>query len=251
MNLKNKIKNLIYIVLGVFRFTGFKNRSIILMYHSITDNKDFFCVKPSDFERQIKYLRENNFNVISLDKLVWHLENNNFPPKTVALTFDDGYEDNFTSAFPILKKYNFPATIFLETAVLGREKTNKSGVIYKMLKWGQIKEMKNSGIFEFGAHTLNHPKLSQLNLMSVEKEIIQSKEILEDMLGKKCVFFAYPFGDFNEQTIIIAKKNFKAVFTVKNGTIKYGDNLMELKRNSIDSAVSFSQFKGIVKFGKI
>lgn len=237
--------------LGVFCFSGFKNKAIILMYHSITDNKDFFCVKPNDFERQIKYLRENNFNVISLDKLVWYLENNNFPPKTIVLTFDDGYEDNFTNAFPVLKKCNFPAAIFLETDILDNEKINKNGVVYKMLKWVQVKEMKNSGIIEFGAHTLSHPKLSRLNLMSVEKEIIQSKEILENRLGKKCDFFAYPFGDFNEQTVVIAKNNFKAAFTVKNGAVKYGDNLMELKRNSIDSAVSFSQFKGIVKFGKI
>ena len=111
--------------------------------------------------------------------------------------------------------------------------------------------MKNSGIFEFGAHTLNHPKLSQLNLMSAEKEIIQPKEILENRLGRKCDFFAYPFGDFNEQTVVIVKKNFKAAFTVKNGAVKYGDNLMKLKRNSIDSAVNFYQFKKIVKFGKI
>ena len=151
-------------------------------------------------------MRENNFNVISLDKLVWYLENNNFPPKTIVLTFDDGYEDNFTNAFPVLKKCNFPAAIFLETDILDNEKINKNGVVYKMLKWVQVKEMKNSGIIEFGAHTLSHPKLSRLNLMSVEKEIIQSKEILENRLGKKCDFFAYPFGDFNEQTVVIAKK---------------------------------------------
>ena len=73
------------------------------MYHSISESGGFFCVKPNDFERQMDYLCENDFNVIPLEKLVWYLENNNFPPKTIVLTFDDGYEDNFTNVFPVLK----------------------------------------------------------------------------------------------------------------------------------------------------
>jgi len=251
MNLKNKIKTLIYLFLRVFHFIWTKNGAVVLMYHSISDNGGFFCVRTTDFERQMNYLCDNNFNVVSLDEMIKHLDGGIIPNKTVVLTFDDGFEDNFINAFPILKKYNFPATIFLETGVLGREKTNKSGIVYKMLKWEQIKEMEKSKMIQFGAHTLSHPKLSQLNLTDMNEEIIRSKEILEDKLGKKCEFFAYPFGNYNEQVVEIIKNNFKAAFTVENGIVKYEDNLMKLKRNSIDSVVNFSRFKEIVVFGKI
>lgn len=253
MNLKNKLKNCAYLALNFFSLFGFyKNNAIILMYHSISNNDDFFCVKPIEFEKQMNFLKINNFNVISLNKLIWHLEKNNLPPKTVILTFDDGFEDNFTKAFMILKKHNFSATIFLETEVLGREKSNKSGIIYKMLNWDQIKEMKMSGMIDFGAHTLSHPKLSQLSWDSAESEILQSKKILESKLQKKCDFFAYPFGNYNKEVVKITKAcDFKAAVTVKNGVVKKNDDIFTLKRNSVDSLVCFSKFKNIVKFGVI
>lgn len=255
MNLKNKIKNLRYSLLTPFYFNRLAgNKAVILMYHSISDNGGFFCVKPAEFEKQANYLKENNFNVISLERLVELLKNKNgdIPSKTIVLTFDDGFEDNFTNAFPLLKKHNFHFTVFLQSGVVGGIKTNKEGVKYQMLNVSQIKEMSNSGIADFEPHTINHPKLAKIASLDARKEILESKQYLEKEIGKKSDYFAYPFGNYNKEVINMIKNiGFQAAVTVEKGVVKLKDNPFELKRNSIDSAVSFSQFKHIVNFGKI
>lgn len=235
------LKNLLFYLLNIFT-PKLKNRASILMYHSVSDNNLFFTVKLGDFERQMNYLCKENFNVIGLAQLFDYLKNKReIPAKTVVLTFDDGYEDNYSNAFPVLKKYNFPATIFL----------TKGDTQLKMLNREQIKEMHDSGLIDFEPHTINHPKLSKTDLKEAEKEILESKKIIEKELNKKCRFFAYPYGDYNEKIIDIVKNNFELALTVEKGKVDLSGKLFEIKRNSIDSAVAFNQFKYIVKFGKI
>ncbi len=215
------------------------------MYHSVGDNGLFFTTGFNDFKRQLSYLNEKKINVISLFQLFEYLENKKeIPKKTIVLTFDDGYEDNYTNVFPILKKYNFPAAIFLTVGIVGAEK-DKHGL--KMLDWEQIKKMNDSGLIDFEPHTVSHQKLSKIDLVDAEKEILESKKIIEEKLNKKCAFFAYPFGNYNEKIIGIAKNNFKLGLTVKGGRADLSSDLCEIKRNSIDSATTFNQFKYIIK----
>lgn len=250
-----KIKHLVmdgmYSAIPVFARSGV----IILMYHSVGNNSEFFTVGPEDFERQMRYLKEQKFNIISLRKLIASLKNKNtLLPKTVILTFDDGYQDNYENAFPILKKYNFPATIFLTTGRIGdKNYVNKRGVKLPMLDWNQIKEMHDAGFIDFEPHSVEHPHLTKIDIRDAEREILNSKRALEEALRKTCPFFAYPYGDYSEEVKKIAAKHFEAAVTVRKGVVKVKRNtdFWEIPRNSVDSEVCFTQFTGIVRFGGI
>ena len=210
----------------------------VLMYHSVAHNNVFFTVKLEMFEKQMQYLKDKNYNVIKLSDLISLLESNEeLPKKTVILTFDDGFEDNYINVFPVLKKYNFPATIFLVTGLVNKEMNNSQNIPLKILNWEQINEMHQSGLIDFQPHTVNHQELNK-------EEIINSKKEIEERLNKKCEFFAYPRGICNDEIIDILKDNgFKASRTLKNGKVKKGDDLFKLKRISVNSTTSFIQFK--------
>jgi peptidoglycan/xylan/chitin deacetylase (PgdA/CDA1 family) len=219
------------------------------MYHSIDYNPVFFTVRPKEFQKQMSYLSEKKYNVISLKKLFECLTLKNIPPKTVVLTFDDGYEDNYFNAFPILKKYNFPATIFLATAFIGKKIPNSAEIPLNALNWDQIKEMHNSGLIDFEPHTVHHPRLPLIPLEEAEKEILESKTIIEEKLNKKCKFFAYPHGSYNSQIQEILKKNnFWAALILGEGLVSPKDDPFCLKRVSIDSTTNFIQFKAKLNF---
>ncbi|MFH1979537.1 MAG: polysaccharide deacetylase family protein [Patescibacteria group bacterium] len=249
--MKNFIKNIIYFFLSFFNFRG----PVVLMYHSVGENRAFFTVKLRDFERQMNYLKQHNFNIISVAELLILLKNNKQKilnkNKTIIITFDDGYADNYETAFPVLKKYQYPATIFLTVGRVGTKLKLKNKTKINMLNWEQIKEMHNSGLIDFEPHTITHPKLSKIEITVAENEILESKQIIEEKLNKKCRVFAYPFGDFNKNVKSLVQKYFGIAFSTKKGKISRVSDLYDLPRNSIDSEVSFMQFKGIIKYGRI
>lgn len=246
--MKKFLKNIIYFLLTRFRHEG----GVILMYHSIGDNGEFFTVSEKEFDRQMIYLKENNFNVVSLSEVVSMLENNLLiPNKTVAITFDDGYEDNFRSAFPILNKCGFPATIFVSTANIGRKLIARRGTELPVVSIDEIIEMNKSGLMSFGSHSHDHIKLTSLNKVEINEQLSVSKKILESILHKEQTLFAYPSGRVNESIKEIVKNYFCAGFGVEKGRVLHSDDMMVLKRNSVDRDVSFTQFKGIAVFGRI
>ncbi|MFA6405698.1 MAG: polysaccharide deacetylase family protein [Candidatus Paceibacterota bacterium] len=243
--LKKIIKFFLYQIFSIFPSNGV----VILMYHSIGENNEFFTVKRALFEEQVEYLKQNHFNVIRLDSLL-KIDKSQRLRKTVAITFDDGYEDNYTNAFPILKKNNFPATIFVSTAFIGKNMVARKGTDLSILSEGEMKEMHKSGLIEFGSHCHNHPKLTSLKNEEIENEFVVSQKIIQDLLGYVPKSFAYPKGNFDERVDRVTSKFFDMAVTVKKGKENKFD-LLNLKRNSIDSAVSMSEFKNIVKVGKI
>ena len=223
------------------------------MYHSIDDNKEFFTVKRADFERQMAYLAKEKYKVISILELISKLKaQQKIEPKTVVLTFDDGYRDNYMQAFPVLKKYNFPAAIFVVTGLIGGVSVNRNDTRFQMLNWQEIREMAESGLITFWPHTENHKKMTFLAEGGAELEISKSKASLDSFFNKNLNILAYPFGRYNQSVIDACKKSgIEAAFTVETGRVNLGDNMLELKRNSIDSQVSFAMFKGIVKRGRL
>jgi len=218
----------------------------ILMYHFIEHNNDLplLAVKPEIFKKQMKYLKDNNYQVIKLSNLVNLLKNGEeLPKKIVVLTFDDGFKNNYSNAFPILKEYNFPATIFLTVGWVGKEVITSPGN-FPALNWNEIEEMHKSGLIDFQPHTMTHPKLDRITLGEIESEIIQSKKIIQERLNKKCFFFAPPKGRYSQEIKeILENEGFEAVLTIKKGFIKKGDNLFNLKRIAVNSTTSFIQFK--------
>ncbi len=172
MYFKAKIKNFVYPFLNLL--SPFSTaRASVLMYHTVDNSGVLFSVRPEDFEWQMSYLKKNNFQVISLPVLVGLLlEKKPIFKKTVVLTFDDGHENNYFEAFPILKKYNFPATIFLSTGFMDDYYFSESqNMKFKMLAWREIKEMHDSGLVDFEPHGVKHQKLGKIPLKEAEQEI--------------------------------------------------------------------------------
>ena len=227
--------------------------AIVLIYHSIGDNKEFFTVSAGEFEKQMKYLADNNYRVISTSTMAGLLgRRQEVSPKTIVITFDDGYEDNYTNAFPVLEKYGFRASIFLTTGSLAGTRTTSKGTVISTLHWPQIKEMTSSGLIEFFPHTHTHPKLNLLPDDNVLNEVHVSKEIMEKELNKKMDIFAYPYGKSNQKVRdILKQEGFKVAFTVETGPATAKADPLLINRNSIDSMVTLPMFKGIIKRGRI
>ena len=150
----------------------------ILTYHNISDTHGKFAlnnVTPKAFEWQMKFLKKHDYHVISFDDYVQGVKHGfDFARNTVIIHFDDGYEDNYTNAFPILKQYKFPAMVFLVS-----DSIDTPG----FLTWDQVKEMDVHG-FKAGAHTRHHLYLPEISSIQARDEIFGSKKIIEERLGK-------------------------------------------------------------------
>lgn len=206
----------------------------ILTYHSLDESGSVISTSPSLFRQQMRYLSENGYKVVALNSLISSLQENNSPsPKTVALTFDDGFQNFFTEAFPILDEFGFKATVFLVTDFCGKN-NNWSGNPQnfppsKLLSWNEIKELHNQGI-EFGNHTRTHPDLTKVSDEQAENEITESKTKIEDMLGSEVTTFAYPFGKFNSAIKQIVEKEHRAACSTNLGKIQAGSDYFTLER---------------------
>ena len=225
-----------------------KNLSVILNYHSIHPNHKF-ATKPDDFLQQMEYLA-TNFKVISLSEF-YEMRNTRgvLSGKLAVVTFDDGYEDNYKYAFPILKKFGIKATVFVTTGFIegivdiAKRDGTYSGL--NPLTWTQIKEM-NEWEISFGAHTHTHPILTHIQLKDAEDEIVKSKEILERKLGRTVETFAFPLGQpkaFNSDIIGHLKKNgFKLACSTIWGHDNSRTDLFLLHRIRIDACDTFEDF---------
>jgi peptidoglycan/xylan/chitin deacetylase (PgdA/CDA1 family) len=178
----------------------------VLMYHKISPGKkEKYRISPEKFASQMEYLSKKGYQTILPDDLLEFVkEGKVFPEKPVLLTLDDGYKDNFTYTYPILKKYNFKATIFLVTQYIGK-KNEWGKEDEEILSWEEIGKMRKEG-FSFGSHTHTHPNLLELSRDKVLSEIRDSKRILEERLEEPIRFFAYPYGKFNFQIRDMIKK---------------------------------------------
>jgi len=199
----------------------------ILMYHHIDEggSSSSLSVSPENFRRQMHFLSRHNYNVIALAELLEaELKKERLPRNTVVLTFDDGYEDNFYSAYPVLKKYGLPAIIFVIVDSVGQE---------GYLNYTQMKEMASSGIITIGSHTSTGDYLPGKKDPQLEREIGASKRILEARLNKRVDFFCYPIGGFTPRIQEIVKKyGYRASCTTNRGKFKSYKNcdLFALKR---------------------
>jgi len=292
-----------------------KSQIAILAYHRVSPSRDGYygdmSVSPENFENQIRYLSQN-FEVLSLGDLVNLVRLGAVPDKAAAVTFDDGYRDNYVHALPILKKYDIPATVFLATGHIGtgevfwwdevwyalchsatervdlegvgscpltsevnelREEsitaivetlkripdTRRSSLVEKviskckvqipndlgeqlMLSWREVEEMNCEGI-AFGSHGVHHLLLTDIPLEQVRKEAIQSKNTIQEKLGKEVTAFSYPYGSFNAQ-VVETVKNAGFAYAVTAGVDKLispKDDVHLLHRITPDD--DFSKFK--------
>ncbi len=229
----------------VFSFSPFlPKRASILMYHSIGENGAFFTVTQKKFERQLLYLQKKRFRILKLSELLSRLKRGKDTSRCVVLTFDDGYKDNYSVAFPLLKKFNFPATIFLATGKIGDVAAHHGGKTLPMLSLKEIEEMSESGLVEFMPHTENHVSLPAVSFEEAKREIEESATKVESITGKRARIFSYPKGKTTPEIAAYLKKNeWDGAVIVRGGLVSQKSDIFHLPRNSVDSTVSLFFFK--------
>lgn len=169
----------------------------ILMYHSISNQDDdrhpYFqtTTSPQRFAEQMEFLKQDAYTPVRLSDVPRLLADRATAAKPVVITFDDGYRNFYTEAYPVLAKYGFTASMFLPTAYISDDRRSFNGIA--CLSWKEVRELNAAGI-EFGSHTVTHPKLKDLQIEEVEREVIESKEEMEHQMGSEVRCFSYPFA---------------------------------------------------------
>ena len=191
----------------------------ILMYHNINDSYNIensnIEISNDKFEEHLDYIKKNGYTTITLDDyLLFSQGEKSLPDKPIIITFDDGYLNNYTNAFPMLKERNMKATIFVITGRMGMQ----GGVTYPHFTWEQAKEMEDSGLIDIQSHTYFHNDLSAVSEETVSMELRKSRFMIYKYLNKKSDFLAFPYGNFNENVKELAKKaGYKACVEIKTG----------------------------------
>lgn len=211
----------------------------ILMYHSISDaNPDnSLLVPPIMFKEQMDWLKNNGFTTMSLDEALEAKSTGKVPKKPVVVTFDDGYLDNYTEAFPVLKENNMKGVFFVITDYMGETAGNSMSI-------DMLKEMKAAGM-EIENHTSNHLELNSLSREDAYNSIKNGQIFLKEVLGVDSKYLCYPAGRYSEETIEIEKElGIKAAVTTQGGISSNSDGNYELKRVRM-SPMSIENFQGI------
>lgn len=213
-------------------------RVSILMYHMIGDMKNNSAVMTEDNLRiQMQYLKDHGYHPITMQELYDYVtKGEKLPSKPVCITFDDGYLDSYTIVYPMMKEFGYPWTLFLITDDVGKS--------YNRMTWEQLKEMADSGAVTIANHTLSHPKLHNLPTRAEkENEIIGANKALKYHLGIDNLWFAYPYGDYDDEVIDICKKaGIKLAVTTDAGRVHVGSYPYDLKRVYIGNNVSLARF---------
>ncbi len=224
----------------------------VLLYHRVINDpslagKHGTYVTTRQLQAHLEYLHKNNYTPISFEDLSM-IDRFDKDKKYVILTFDDGYEDNYTLLFPMLKKFNFKAVIFMVT---GKKENTwdylDEGRTFPLLERTQILEMSNYGI-EFGAHTMNHVDLTKVEVAEAKQEIEGSRTTLEGILGKKVTAFAYPYGSVNETVKELVKKaGFKYGIATVVGPLAIHEDIFNIRRIIAHPDTNLSRFARKVK----
>ena len=234
----------------------------VFMYHHVNQHKgDMVTVTPEVFELQMKYLNKAGYRTLKADELLSFINGGlTLDEKAVMITFDDGWLDNYVYAFPVLRKYNINATIFIATDWIKEGPDNIShmdphiskhreakrlieqGEGHKViLNWKLIREMSGSGLVEFHSHTKSHGKCHNLPADELMEELGGSKAVMEKRLGRPCTALCWPFGRNNDLSVKIARdKGYSLLFTTRHGIIEKGSDPYGINRITVkDSALWF------------
>ena len=174
------------------------------------------------------------YSAITLREFVAGMGNgNSLPERVVVLTFDDGFKNFYTEAFPILNDHGFRATVFLVTDFCGKHNDWAGNPPElprsEILNWSEVRELSEKGV-EFGSHTRTHPDLTRTSDAAMEDEIVNSKSALDDALGSETASFAYPFGRINDAAKRMVADNFKAAVSTVLGKVTSSSDLFSLER---------------------
>jgi peptidoglycan/xylan/chitin deacetylase (PgdA/CDA1 family) len=217
----------------------------VLSYHKFSKDKaDVLTVKESAFEEQMKFLKTSGYRVITMDELFDFLDYNRpIPKKSVVITIDDDWYSTYEIAFPILKKYGYPATLFVYTDLI-----IPGG---KTLSWDLLAQMSKNGM-DIQCHTKSHRNLDKRNgqesfreyFEAVKKELVESTEMIKKRLNKEVKYLAYPYGDTNPLIIaLLTKLGYRGAFTVERGSNPFFIHSYRINRSMIYGTFSLKDFE--------
>lgn len=207
----------------------------ILSYHDFAEKCAApLCTPRKIFIRQMNYLKENGYRVITLKELLGFLEyRHGIPEKSVVITIDDGYRSLYRIAYPILKEYGFKATVFISTDLMKKSKNR--------VTWGQLKKIKANG-FEVGSSGLSRTDLTKKKkregdeayLKRIKGELVRSKKIIDRKLRQKTLYLAFPQGGYNQRILQLSEQaGYKIGLSVRKGSNPFFADPLSLKRNRI------------------
>jgi peptidoglycan/xylan/chitin deacetylase (PgdA/CDA1 family) len=214
----------------------------ILMYHYIRVNPDprdtvgyGLSVTPDAFVQQMAYLVSHHYHAVSVSQIVESFNHGvSLPDHPVAITFDDGYRDFYTDAYPILKQYGLHGEAYIITSVVDKD---------RYMTWQMLHEILSSGVVTIGSHTVTHPFLTTLSPAAQINELRLSKQKLESELGVAVNDFCYPFGNYNQ---LLAKEVLQVGYTnattTNMGVFQTGDNLAIMPRVRVQGGESLISF---------
>ncbi|HPE59530.1 MAG TPA: polysaccharide deacetylase family protein [Thiolinea sp.] len=224
----------------------------ILMYHQVgrfpspSTHRALYC-HVDRFRAQLAYLKYMRFTVMDLGQVCACLFGGQpLPPRAVALTFDDGFADFRTHAWPLLQAYGFPATVFAISALIGRRASWMTGAEFPepaaLLDGKALRELQQEGL-HIGSHAMTHQRLSQLTPPQARAEVFDSKAALEDLLGVAIADFCYPYGDYTPQVRdLVQEAGYRAGLTCIRAAANHAHNPFELPRKAISYGDSLAGY---------
>jgi peptidoglycan/xylan/chitin deacetylase (PgdA/CDA1 family) len=196
----------------------------ILLYHHVAADRE---ITSAVLERQLRSMLDQGCQCFSMDQLLNVLRGDQrVTAPAFVVTFDDGYQDNWAHAFPVLKELSLPATMYVVTDRIGTE---------GFLSWSDIETMASSGLVTFGSHTRTHRHfVRRETYANLDDELRQSKAILEEKLGKSCDHLAWPWGDYETAWLPLVKAiGYRSAATTLSGANGEGKDPYKLKRINI------------------
>jgi len=205
----------------------------ILMYHEVTSGPNNLYVPVERFREQMRYLAESGYRTVTMAQAEEMLRDKKMPAKTIVLTFDDGYTSVFNQAWPIMQEYGFTGTVYVCTSFIGRS---------NYISLDQIKQLQSAGI-EIGSHTKNHISLKEASYEQQVREIMGSKQMLEENLGVPCRSFCYPTGTYSDITPTIVKEaGYTSAVTVAYGHAAPASNPFLTPRVRVPGWITLDKF---------
>ena len=227
----------------------------VLCYHIVESPQDpRMEVSREAFRQQMRYLAMTGYNVIPLRDLYEYVtgKRESLPKNAVVVTIDDGWRSTYTEVFPEMKRYGFPFTVFIYPQIIGHTA--------HALSWKQIKEMSDAGV-DIESHSLSHPFLTRRRHAELDqraysgwlqRELIDSKRLIERATGKPVLFLAYPFGDYDHSVIESAgRAGYDAALTCEAGMVRRGSNPLKMRRTVIEKKMDFVSFRRYLGAGSM
>jgi peptidoglycan/xylan/chitin deacetylase (PgdA/CDA1 family) len=231
----------------------------VLLYHRVTpsseaDSQGVAGTSVDEFDEQLEYLTSEGYSFRSIPELAESITTGRkLSGKAVAITFDDGFKDNFTHAFPLLRRRGIRACVFVNTGFIGRRLryretfwrpgSEKDDRPYDFMDWDELRELSSAGV-DIQPHTHTHVDLTAVSLVDAEREIRTCRDLIEEQLNKPARHLSYPYGLCSEQVVkLLAQHGFASGWTVSAKNVTPGNDRFRLGRKNAGGGMSTARFK--------